>query len=62
MTPGPSSIHNQILAHLPPTGMEFLLSIYNHLWTENLVRATCREAVVVPILKPGKDLSFITIY
>jgi hypothetical protein len=36
MSPSLNSIHNQMPSHLPPTSKEFQLSIYNHIWSENL--------------------------
>lgn len=59
-SPGPNGIHNLILSHLPPTGKEFLLSMYSHIWSENLVPAAWRETPVIPILKSGKDHFHIT--
>jgi hypothetical protein len=50
-SPGPDGIYNCILTHLPSTGKEFLLSMYNHIW----VPSAWREAVIVLILKPSKD-------
>jgi hypothetical protein len=60
--PSPIGVHNLILSHLPPTGKEFLLSMYSRIWSENLVPAAWRETAVIPILKPGKDRFLITSY
>jgi hypothetical protein len=62
MSAGPSGIHNQMPDHPPPTGKEFLLSVYSQLWTENSIRAAWREAVVVPILKTNEDHCLATSY
>jgi hypothetical protein len=59
---GPDRIHNRMLRHLPPAGRDFLLSMYNRIWAESSVPAAWKEAVVVPILKPGKDRSLASSY
>jgi hypothetical protein len=61
-SPGPDGIHNQMLSHLPPAGREFLLSMYNRMWTESSVQTARREATVIPILEPGGDRSLPTSY
>jgi hypothetical protein len=60
-SPNPNIIHNQMLSHLLPTSKEFQLSMYNHLWSENLSQLP-RQAKVMPILKPGKDRSLSVSY
>jgi potassium voltage-gated channel Eag-related subfamily H protein 8 len=61
-SPDPVGIHNEMLSHLPPSGKEFLLSIYNRIWTEISVPDSWREAAVIPVLKPGKDCSLAISY
>jgi hypothetical protein len=57
MSPGPDGICNQMLSHVPSTGKEFLLSRYNCIWTELLVPAAWREAVVIPV--PGRSMETV---
>ena len=44
-------VHYQLLTHLPNSALSVLLKVYNHVWE------SWREAVVIPIPKPGKDHS-----
>jgi hypothetical protein len=53
---GTDGIHNQMLSHLPATEV-FLLSMYNHTWSENLVPVVSIVATIVPILQASKDSS-----
>jgi hypothetical protein len=48
--------------HLPPAGKEILLSLFNCVWAESTVPFAWKEAVVVPILIPRKDLSLASSY
>jgi hypothetical protein len=57
VTPGLNSIHDQMFSHLPPRGRKFLLSMYNHICSENSVPAAWTVAVIVLILKSGGDSS-----
>jgi hypothetical protein len=62
MSSGSDSINNEILSHIPPTGMEFLLSIYSLIWTESLVWDAWRKVTAVFVPKPGKDCSLASSY
>ena len=53
--PGPDDIHYQILKHLPITTLQILLNIYNYIWTTGIFPNSWREALVIPIPKPGKE-------
>jgi hypothetical protein len=57
VTPGLDSIHDQMFTHLPPRGRKFLLSMCNYIWSENSVPAASTVAMVVLVLKPGRDCS-----
>lgn len=57
MSSGPLGIYNQMVSYLPPTGGEFLLSMYNSIWPENSVSVAWGEAVVIHVLKQGKNCS-----
>ena len=55
--PGPDEIHYKILKHLPPSSLETLLQVFNHIWTSGTFPPSWRRATVIPIPKPGKDHS-----
>ena len=52
---GPDEIHNDMLKHLPSTVIRALLATFNKLWERGQFPAAWREAIVVPLLKPGKS-------
>ncbi len=49
---GPDHIHYLLLKHLPPSSLTLLLVLFNHVWTKD---PSCREALILPFLKPGKS-------
>jgi potassium voltage-gated channel Eag-related subfamily H protein 8 len=51
----PEHIRNPVLFRLPLAGMAFFCSCVI-VWAESSVPLALREAVVVSVLKPGKDL------
>ena len=54
---GLDDIHYQLLKHLPDSCLEILLKVFNHVWINNAFPSSWRQAVVIPIPKPGKDSS-----
>ena len=50
-------VHYQLLTHLPNSALSVLLKVYNHVWESGCFLSSWREAVVIPIPKPGKDHS-----
>ena len=52
---GPDEIHNDMLRHLPCAAIHVLLAIFNRLWEGAEFPEAWREAIVVPMLKPGKS-------
>jgi ribonuclease HI len=54
-SPGPDEVHYELLRHLPLNAMELLLSIFNLIFTTGNFPSSWRQAIVVPIPKPGKD-------
>ena len=52
---GPDGVHNEMLAHLSLFAQEVLLNSFNTLWVRGEFPEAWREAIVVPILKPGKS-------
>ena len=51
---GPDFIHNDMLKLLPQCALDALLATFNALWESGDFPAVWREAIIVPILKPGK--------
>lgn len=54
-TPGPDQIHYEILRHLPEETLKVLLKIINECWNSDYFPDSWREALIIPIPKPGKD-------
>ncbi|GFO49378.1 reverse transcriptase-like protein [Plakobranchus ocellatus] len=54
---GPHNVHYQFLRQLPEPCPHILLKICNNNWTTGDIPPSWREALVVPIPKPGKDPS-----
>jgi hypothetical protein len=52
---GPDDIHYQILKHLPEVSLEALLHAFNDVWINNSFPDSWRQAIIIPIPKPGKD-------
>ena len=53
--PGPDQIHYQILKHLPGASLQCLLKVFNNIWETGEFPPSWREAIIIPIAKPGKD-------
>ena len=56
-SPGQDEVHYQFLKHLPFTSLSVLLDIFNDIWQSGDFPLSWREALVIPIPKPGKDAS-----
>ena len=54
-TPGPDNIHYKILKNLPTEILNILLNIINDHWDSHTFPESWREALLLPIPKPGKD-------
>ena len=54
-TPGPDNIHYRILKNLPNETLTILLNIVNDHWDSQSFPESWREAIVLPIPKPGRD-------
>ena len=50
-------VHYQFLKHLPFTSLSILLDILNDVWQSVDFPSSWKEALVIPIPKPGKDSS-----
>ena len=52
---GCDDIHYQFLKHLPFRSLDSLLRIFNQIWHTGILPDSWKEAIVIPIPKPGKD-------
>ena len=52
---GPDAVYYKFLNHLPPSALELLLELYNKIWTSGTFPQSWREALIIPVPKPGKD-------
>ena len=52
---GCDDIHYQFLKHLPFRSLDSLLRIFNQVWHTGILPDSWKEAIVIPIPKPGKD-------
>ncbi|GFV78767.1 probable RNA-directed DNA polymerase from transposon X-element [Trichonephila clavipes] len=53
-SPGPDGITYTMLRHLNPNSLANILFLFNRVWKEHCFPSSWREAIVIPILKPGK--------
>ncbi|GFU95039.1 putative RNA-directed DNA polymerase from transposon X-element [Trichonephila clavipes] len=51
---GPDGITYTMLRHLHPNSLANILFLFNRVWKEHCFPSSWREAIVIPILKPGK--------
>ena len=56
-SPGPDNIHNQAIKHLPPNHRHFLLGVINASLATGQLPHSWRQASIIPIPKPGKELN-----
>ena len=61
-SPGPDGIHYQMIKNLPQNAKEYLLSIYNKFFDEGYFPDQWKQAIVIAIVKPGKDILYCTSY
>ena len=59
---GCHDIHYQFLKHLPFRSLDSLLRIFNQIWHTGILPDSWKEAIVIPIPKPGKDSTNPTNY
>ncbi|GFW10278.1 probable RNA-directed DNA polymerase from transposon X-element [Trichonephila clavipes] len=53
-SPGQDGITYAMLRHLLPNSLVNILFLFNRVWKEHCFPSNWREAIVIPILKPGK--------
>lgn len=56
-SPGPDNIRYEMIKHLKKEEKLYILKFYNIIWSKQEFPSAWREALVIPILKPGKDPS-----
>jgi len=54
-SPGADDISYEALKRLPKSSLNAILGLYNKIWEAGVVPKTWKHAVVLPILKQGKD-------
>ena len=54
-SPGPDGITNEMLKYLGNTAVLKLLEIFNSSWESGTLAQVWREAIMIPVLKKGKD-------
>ncbi len=54
-TPGRDMISYSMLKNLPEVAIKALLDLYNHIWNEGSLPEDWKSAIVIPVVKPGKD-------
>ena len=53
--PGDDTISYEMLRYLPVTSQKVILAMYNQIWESGTIPADWKNAVVNPILKPGRQ-------
>ncbi|GFU45959.1 probable RNA-directed DNA polymerase from transposon X-element [Trichonephila clavipes] len=54
-SPGPDGISYELLRHLNEDSLVSILYLFNRIWRGQVYPTQWQEAIVIPILKPGKD-------
>ena len=54
---GPDKVAYPMLKHLPRSGMDFLLHIFNLSWFSHFFPSICKTSSIIPIHKMGKPLN-----
>ena len=58
----PNGLYYQFLTHLPQDCLKILLQLFNIIWLSGKIPSSWKEAIVVPIPRPNRDLSDPTNY
>lgn len=61
-TPGRDRLSHELFKHLDDVVLEEILALFNTVWAEVNLPKEWKHAVVVPILKPGKEASDPSLY
>ena len=60
--PGVDNIPYELILQLPPSYKLAILKLYNRIWQESTYPTKWREAIIVPIIKQGKDPNHLESY
>ena len=60
--PGNDGISSEMIRHLGNVAKQKLMDIYNHSWNTGTFPTSWKEAIIIPILKKGKDRHSKTSY
>ncbi len=55
-SPGKDNICYTMLAHMEDSMLDVILKLFNTIWKTGKIPTVWKQSVIVPILKPGKDL------
>ena len=53
--PGKDGVCNEMIKHLGPTARKKLLELFNLSWRTGIFPSAWKEAIIIPVLKKGKD-------
>ncbi|GBN44998.1 putative RNA-directed DNA polymerase from transposon BS, partial [Araneus ventricosus] len=56
-SPGPDNIIYAMIQHLSSESLHNILFLYNRIWREHSFPPSWQQAIIIPVLKPGKDSS-----
>ncbi|GBM18046.1 hypothetical protein AVEN_75485-1 [Araneus ventricosus] len=56
-SPGPDNISYTMIQHLSDESLHNLLFLYNRIWHERSFPSSWQQAIIIPVLKPGKENS-----
>ncbi|GBN58645.1 hypothetical protein AVEN_243503-1 [Araneus ventricosus] len=54
-SPGPDKISYSMIKHLSIASQNSILDLYNRIWREHYFPTLWQQAIIIPLLKPGKD-------
>lgn len=54
-SPGPDNIRYEMLKNLDTNATKYILDFYNTIWLKQVLPKNWKNAIVIPVLKPGKD-------
>ena len=60
--PGSDDIPYEMISHLEERSLSFLLDLYNRIYREGTVPSSWKEAIIIPLPKPGKDTAMVGNY
>lgn len=61
-SPGPDKITYTMIAHLPDTAKQQIIGIYNDIYQTGRYPNKWKEAIIIPIIKEGKDPAYPASY